>query len=60
MPKLKKRFECGHRGFGKYCHRCEDADRKTRTVKPSDVAADIESAMKGGGKSKRKKKRKRS
>lgn len=20
----KKKFECGHKGLGKYCHRCED------------------------------------
>lgn len=24
----KKRFPCGHRGFGRYCHRC--ADRQAR------------------------------
>ena len=59
MPRLKKRFECGHRGFGKFCHRCADAERATRPVKPSDVAADIEAAMKGGSKSKAKKKRKK-
>jgi len=23
--KHRKRFACGHRGFGKYCHRCADA-----------------------------------
>ena len=25
--KSQKNFECGHRGFGKLCHRCEEADR---------------------------------
>lgn len=25
--KHRKRFACGHRGFGKYCHRCADAER---------------------------------
>lgn len=24
--KHRKRFACGHRGFGQYCHRCADAD----------------------------------
>lgn len=23
-----KRFECGHRGFGRFCHRCADLKRK--------------------------------
>lgn len=23
----KKKFSCGHRGFGQYCHRCEMAEK---------------------------------
>jgi hypothetical protein len=23
---MKKNFSCGHKGLGKYCHRCELAD----------------------------------
>jgi len=26
--KHRKQFVCGHRGFGKYCHRCADAHTK--------------------------------
>jgi len=25
MAKSKKKFECGHKGFGKKCHRCDQA-----------------------------------
>lgn len=27
MPRRKKTFPCGHRGFGSVCHACEDATR---------------------------------
>lgn len=27
MPVTRRAFPCGHRGHGKTCHRCEDADR---------------------------------
>lgn len=23
MPRQKKEFKCGHRGFGRYCHFCQ-------------------------------------
>ena len=26
--KHKKRFPCGHRGFGRYCHRCADRQQQ--------------------------------
>ena len=30
---LKKIFECGHKGFGEYCHRCEHFNRlKTEKI----------------------------
>lgn len=25
---MKRRFDCGHRGLGRYCHRCEAARRQ--------------------------------
>lgn len=25
--KHKKRFQCGHRGYGQYCHRCTEAQK---------------------------------
>jgi hypothetical protein len=28
--KWRKRFACGHRGFGRYCHRCAEVDRVRR------------------------------
>lgn len=28
--KHKKRFNCGHRGFGKYCHCCVDRQRRNQ------------------------------
>lgn len=27
MGRRKKSFDCGHTGFGSYCHRCRQADR---------------------------------
>jgi len=29
--KHKKRFRCGHRGFGQYCHCCADRQKKRQT-----------------------------
>lgn len=26
MPATRKRFSCNHKGFGKFCHRCQQAD----------------------------------
>ncbi len=26
MPATRKRFSCSHKGFGKFCHRCAQAD----------------------------------
>jgi len=26
LLKKRKTFECGHRGFGKYCHLCRDIE----------------------------------
>jgi len=52
---MKKRFPCGHRGFGKYCHACEDQKKeKTRTL-----AHDIQEAFSGEENQRRKKKRKK-
>lgn len=29
MSKKKKRFDCGHLGFGKFCHLCQDKTGNT-------------------------------
>lgn len=26
MPATRKRFSCNHKGFGKFCHRCAQAE----------------------------------
>lgn len=37
---MKKLFECGHSGKGKYCHRCADAERiKEREAEQKDLQA---------------------
>ncbi len=30
---IRKRFSCGHRGLGEFCHRCEAADKLEELVK---------------------------
>lgn len=37
--KHKKRFVCGHRGFGRYCHRCADAERLRRQKRAIRIEA---------------------
>lgn len=32
---MKRTFPCGHKGQGKYCHRCKHADELARVVEPS-------------------------
>lgn len=38
MGRLKKRFECEHYGFGKYCHACKDAKAGKGTPKKAKKA----------------------
>lgn len=38
--KNKKRFSCGHRGFGAYCHRCEQADKLEEMAKSGKTYVD--------------------
>lgn len=37
--KHRKRFACGHRGFGRYCHRCADAERLRQQKQAARTAA---------------------
>lgn len=30
---MRRRFSCGHRGLGKYCHRCDFAEKLENLVK---------------------------
>ncbi|MEM7772331.1 MAG: hypothetical protein AAF327_17680, partial [Cyanobacteria bacterium P01_A01_bin.37] len=30
--KHRKHFACGHRGFGQFCHRCADEEKKRQAV----------------------------
>lgn len=44
MSATKNRFSCGHKGYGKFCHRCQQAElleAKAKEISPS-----------GGGKGK--------
>lgn len=36
----RKRFPCGHRGFGQYCHRCEAADKLEELAKAGKTYTD--------------------
>lgn len=42
----RKRFLCGHRGYGKYCHRCESADKFEELVKAGKFYIDHKSLPK--------------
>lgn len=37
--KHRKRFVCGHRGFGRFCHRCADAEQLRRQKRAARIAA---------------------
>ncbi len=37
--KRRKQFICGHRGFGKYCHRCMPLSGKEQPVLPDEVTS---------------------
>jgi len=37
--KHKKRFDCGHRGFGQYCHYCADRKKRRLAAKAEKKAA---------------------
>lgn len=38
--KYRKRFACGHRGFGKWCHRCASERSQQRQRLPAHSAAE--------------------
>lgn len=33
MPRRKKRFSCGHKGFGRFCHRCRKREEQRASVR---------------------------
>ncbi len=37
MPPAKKRFPCGHRGLGQFCHHCDQAE--SRRAREEEAAA---------------------
>jgi len=40
MAATKNRFSCGHKGYGKFCHRCQAAElleAKARELAPSST-----------------------
>ncbi|MEA5466872.1 DUF7682 family zinc-binding protein [Leptothoe sp. PORK10 BA2] len=37
--KHKQQFDCGHRGFGQYCHRCADVERLRQAKRVARKAA---------------------
>jgi len=36
---MKKTFDCGHKGYGKLCHRCEEAARLVVRSQSESVAS---------------------
>ena len=52
MGRMKKNFKCGHRGFGKYCHLCEQIKKgelikvEKKYVRMVDEAPKVTSAEK--------------
>lgn len=45
MPRRKRKFPCGHRGYGQVCHKCEQkevalAEKKAQKQKWQDTFAD--------------------
>jgi hypothetical protein len=51
MPATKNRFSCNHRGFGKFCHRCAQADAleaKAKALPASSAPSEGEKKGKGG------------
>lgn len=49
MPVTKNRFSCGHKGYGRYCHRCKEAE--LLEAKARELATSTGGTKKGKGKS---------
>lgn len=51
MAATRKRFSCSHKGFGKFCHRCQQADLLEEKAKALPASqAPQEGEKKGKGK----------
>jgi hypothetical protein len=46
----KKRFKCGHRGFGQHCHRCDFAEHLEKLVESSEKYVSHKKPNKSTGK----------
>ncbi len=50
MAATKKRFSCGHKGYGEYCHRCAQAEaleQKANSLKASQTPSEGDKKGKG-------------
>ncbi len=45
MARRKKKFECNHKGFGKYCHRCDNEKNHPKAVTKPAVDANAVAAV---------------
>lgn len=48
MAATKNRFSCGHKGYGKFCHRCQTAE--LLEAKARELSASLGNGKKGKGK----------
>jgi hypothetical protein len=48
MAVTKNRFSCGHKGYGKFCHRCQQAEQLE--AKARELSASTGNTKKGKGK----------
>lgn len=48
MAVTKNRFSCGHKGYGKFCHRCQQAEKLE--AKARELSASTGNGKKGKGK----------
>ena len=47
--KSRSKFECGHRGFGAFCHRCKQGDKLLGVKLDSVITVGHELSMGAGG-----------
>ena len=45
MSGKRKRFDCGHWGFGRYCHRCYDAEQLSHFAVQENVEERVALAL---------------
>lgn len=39
MARRKKKYECNHKGFGKFCHRCHNEKNNPKAITKAQVSA---------------------